>query len=62
MRPNKDHVYLGKLRDYYAQHHILPTLATIAGLVGMRSIAAAFTMVNRLKKKGFLGDIGRSAA
>lgn len=54
MRPNKDHVYLGKLRDYYAQHHILPTLATIADLVGMRSIAAAFTMVDRLKKKGFL--------
>lgn len=54
MRPNKDHVYLGKLRDYFAQQHILPNYEAIADLVGMRSTAAAFTMVERLKQKGFL--------
>jgi SOS-response transcriptional repressor LexA len=54
MRPNRDHVYLGKLRDYFAQRHILPNYGTIADLVGMRSTAAAFTMVERLKTKGFL--------
>jgi SOS-response transcriptional repressor LexA len=54
MRPNKDHVYLGKLRDYFAQQHILPNYEAIADLVGMRSTAAAFTMVERLKQAGFL--------
>jgi SOS-response transcriptional repressor LexA len=54
MRPNKDHVYLGKLRDYFSQQHILPNYETIADLVGMRSTAAAFTMVERLKKEGFI--------
>ena len=54
MRPNKDHIYLGKLRAYFAERHILPKYETIADLVGMRSKAGAFMMASRLKEKGFL--------
>lgn len=56
MRPNKDHEYLVKLQGYYAQHYIVPGYATIASLLGMRSIAAAFGLVQRLKEKGYLAS------
>ncbi len=51
---NKDHEYLIVLRDYYAQHGILPSFRTIANLIGLRSSAAIATMADRLKEKGYL--------
>ncbi len=51
---NKDSIYLGQLRDYFAQHRILPSFAAIGALVGMKSKSAVSAMVNRLKDEGFL--------
>jgi SOS-response transcriptional repressor LexA len=56
-RMNKDEEHLGKLRDFYAKINIIPRLAVIAELTGMKS-SSAFVMVNRLKKKGYLESYG----
>ncbi|MBS4096768.1 MAG: LexA family transcriptional regulator [Sulfuricella sp.] len=51
---SKDLEYLGKLRDYYASHRILPSFAGIGTLVGMKSKSAVSAMVKRLMEAGFL--------
>ena len=51
---SKDHDYLAKLQDYYAQHRILPSFSGVAALVGMKSKSAVSAMVNRLKDAGYL--------
>lgn len=42
------------LRDYYAQHKVLPSYSTIGEMVGIRAKSAVLYMVNRLKKTGHL--------
>lgn len=51
---NKDQEYLGKLRDYYAKHRILPSLSGIGALVGIKAKSAVSAMVKRLEGEGFL--------
>jgi SOS regulatory protein LexA len=51
---SKDSVYLDQLRDYYADHRILPSFAGIGELVGMKSKSAVSAMANRLIESGFL--------
>lgn len=51
---NRDTEYLGKLRDYYAQHRVLPSFAGIARLVGLKSTSAVSAMVDRMKAVGLL--------
>ena len=54
MKPNRDHEYLGKLQDYYAQHRVLPSYAAVARLLGLKAISAVAKMVDRMKAEGFL--------
>jgi SOS regulatory protein LexA len=49
-----DGQYLAQLRDYYAQHRVLPSYARIGTLVGLNSKASVAGMVLRLKGEGFL--------
>lgn len=51
---NRDNEYLGKLRDYYAQHRVLPSFTSVAKLVGLKSTSAVAAMVGRMKAAGFL--------
>lgn len=51
---NRDAEYLGKLRDYYAQHRVLPSFAGVARLVGLKSTSAVSAMVDRMKAVGLL--------
>lgn len=51
---NRDTEYLGKLRDYYAQHRVLPSFSGIARLVGLKSTSAVSAMVDRMKAVGLL--------
>ena len=51
---NKDGQYLAKLRDYYAEHRVLPSFGTIAKLVGLSTTSAVAAMVNRLKATGHI--------
>jgi repressor LexA len=46
---------LAALREYYAQHGVLPSYAGIGKLVGLRSKASVAELVTRLKDDGFLG-------
>ena len=50
----KDNQYLAKLKDYYARHNVLPSYASIATLVGLKSKASVADLVKRLKSEGFL--------
>lgn len=51
---SKDQEYLAKLRDYYAQHRILPAVSGVAALVGMKSKGATAVMIGRLREAGYL--------
>lgn len=51
---NRDTEYLGKLQDYYSVHRVLPSFASVAKLVGLKSTSAVAAMVNRMAKEGFL--------
>ena len=51
---NRDDLYLAKLRDYYAEHHVLPSFGTVAKLVGLSTTSAVAAMVNRMKATGHL--------
>lgn len=51
---NRDPEYLGKLRDYYAEHRVLPSFTTVAKLLGLKSTSAVAAMVGRMKAVGFL--------
>ncbi|MBI4937512.1 MAG: LexA family transcriptional regulator [Nitrosomonadales bacterium] len=46
--------YLAKLRDYYADHGVLPPYSTIMSLVGFKSKSPVAALVARLKLQGFL--------
>jgi repressor LexA len=52
---NRDPEYLDKLRDYYAQHRILPSLSGIGAMVGIKAKSAVSVMVGRLEDAGYLG-------
>jgi repressor LexA len=54
MADNNDHIHLGRLQDFYADHKALPPYTKIADICGMRSKAAVFKLVSRLKRDGFL--------
>jgi SOS regulatory protein LexA len=49
-----DEHYLGRLRDYYADHGVLPSYATVMALLGLRSKSPVAALVARLKLAGFL--------
>lgn len=49
-----DAARLERLRDYFAQHQVLPSYTGIAELMAYGSKAAAFKLVNRLVEAGFL--------
>ncbi len=51
---NHDDVYLGKLRDYYAEHGVIPPYSTMMMLLGLRSKSPVAALVARLKLAGFL--------
>lgn len=53
---NRDQEYLGKLRDYYANHRVLPSFSGIAKLVGLKTTSAVSMFVQRMKEDGFLGS------
>lgn len=49
-----DQEYLGKLQDFYAQHRVLPSYATIGELLGLRSKSSVAALAARLKLQGYL--------
>jgi len=51
---NRDEQHLNKLRDYYADHHVLPSYGGVAKLLGFTSTAAVTAMVKRMKSIGYL--------
>jgi SOS-response transcriptional repressor LexA len=53
---NRDDEYLAKLRDYYANHHVLPSFSGIAKLVGLNTTSAVSTFVKRMKDIDYLSS------
>lgn len=51
---NLDLIYLDKLRDYYANHKVLPSYSGVAKLIGLKSTSAVSVLVKRLKESHFL--------
>lgn len=51
---NRDQEHLNKLRDYYAEHRVLPSFSVIAKLVGLKTTSAVSVMVDRMKVAGYL--------
>jgi repressor LexA len=51
---NRDDIYLAKLRDYYADHGVLPPYSTIMTLLGLKSKSPVMALVARLKLQGYL--------
>lgn len=51
---NRDVEYAAKLRDYYAEHRVLPSYSTVATILGLRSTSAVAAMVKRMKEGGLL--------
>lgn len=51
---NRDPEYLEKLRDYYAEHRVLPSFSGIANLVGLNTTSAVSTFVQRMKRQEYL--------
>ena len=49
-----DGQYLARLKDYYAEHRVLPSYSRIGTLVGLNSKASVAGMVLRLKGEEFL--------
>jgi len=56
MRINRDNEYLNTLKDYYAEHKVLPSYAGIAELLGMKSRASVQQLISRLKENGYLDN------
>ena len=52
MADDTDH--LARLRDYYAQHRVLPSYARIGGLLGFSSKGSVAKLVGRLQGAGYL--------
>lgn len=53
---NRDAEYLDLLRDYYAEHRVMPSFSGIARLIGLRTTSAVSAFVARMKKHGFLSS------
>lgn len=51
---NRDQEHLDRLRDYYAQHRVLPSFSVIAKLLGLKTTSAVSAMVDRMKMAGML--------
>ena len=51
---NRDSEHLDKLRDYYAEHRVLPSFSVIAKLLGLKTTSAVSVMVERMKAAGYL--------
>lgn len=51
---SNDRSYLDQLQDYYARHRVLPSYATMAGLLGLKSKSSVAALVARLKLQDFL--------
>ena len=51
---SNDRSYLESLQDYYARHRVLPSYASIGGLLGLRSKSSVAALVARLKLAGFV--------
>ena len=51
---SNDRSYLAALQDYYARHRVLPSYASIGGLLGLRSKSSVAALVARLKLGGFV--------
>lgn len=51
---NRDQEHLDKLRDYYAEHRVLPSFSVIAKLIGLKTTSAVSVMVDRMKAAGYL--------
>lgn len=52
--PNRDHEYLGKLQDYFAQYRSLPSYSVIGEMLGMASKSAVSALIKRLTLAGFV--------
>jgi repressor LexA len=53
-RPNHDENHLEKLRDHFAGHGAIPSLAEICEVIGFSSKGAASRLITRLKRGGYL--------
>jgi repressor LexA len=51
---SSDPTYLSQLQDYYADHRVLPSYATMGALLGLRSKSSVSALVARLKLQGYL--------
>jgi hypothetical protein len=47
---NRDDEYLGRLRDYYAQHRVLPSFTAICRLLGLKSTSSVAAMARRMQE------------
>lgn len=56
-RTNHDLMHLSKLRDYFAQHRLLPSYAGIANLLGFSSKTGAAQLVKRLIEAGYIESV-----
>jgi DNA polymerase V len=54
MAVNRDREYLGRLQEYYAEQRVIPSLARLGALVGMRSKEGAAKLLARLRRQGYL--------
>jgi SOS-response transcriptional repressor LexA len=52
--PTDGPLLLGRLRDYYAEHGVLPSYATLSDLAGIRAKSWAHTVVAQLREARFL--------
>lgn len=53
---NRDQEYLDKLRDYYAEHRVLPSFSGIAALLGLKTTSTVAALVDRLKTAQMLAS------
>ena len=51
---NRDQDYLNALRDYYAEHRVLPSFKGVANLVGLKTTSAVAAFVTRMKEISML--------
>jgi repressor LexA len=51
---DRDERYLEKLRDYYKEHHVLPSFTRFSCLIGLRSSSSVVSAVSRMKASGYI--------
>jgi DNA polymerase V len=56
MASNQDEAHLGKLREYYTEHRVIPSYARIGALVGMKSKQGVTRLLARLRLRGYLAQ------